>query len=163
MISLRHCLPLALAALCCACTTPEEKADAAFAELCAVAEQVRAELAAITDAGSAEAALPVLEEQARALSDVLTRLDDLAEDPDLPQEARRRLGEQYHEPLHAVADAAMREAHRIVVRHALYQSKGLGRLARAEYAHYGNKHAHPWPRAVLAGREYRPKPPKKQD
>ncbi len=161
MTFFRSCFTLTLAALCCSCSSPEEKADAAFAELCAVVELVHAELAAITDAESAEAAVPVLEEQARALSDVLTRLDDLAEDPDLPQDARRRLGEQYHEPLRSKADAALREAQRIVVRHALYQSKGLGRLARAEYAHYGNKNVHPWVRAVLAGREYRPKPARK--
>ncbi len=159
--SFRACLPLALAALCCSCTTPEERADAAFGELCAVAEQLRAELAGISDEASAERALPILAEQADELRDILARLDKLAEDPELTREVRRRLGERYHAPLKTVVDAIVLQAHRLALRE-MYHSEGLTRLARMEYAHYSPRKVHPWVRAVLAGREYRPKLPRKK-
>ncbi len=153
-------LPVVLACLCCACSTPEERADAAFGELTAVVEQIRAELAGITDAETSRLALPALTEHAEALRDTLSCIDELAEDPALPQDARRRVSEQYHEPLRAAVDAALREGQRLA-RRALYHSDGLNRLLRRELAHYNTKGVHPWPYAVLAGRECRPKPPHK--
>ncbi len=154
----RLVLPVALAALCCSCSTPEERADAAWGELIALAGQVRASLASVVDAESAEQAVPVLSGHAEALRDVLEQLDELGEDPDLPQEARRRLGKHYHAALKAEVEGALKEANRVVVRHRLYNCKGLERLARMQYAHYGTHGVHPWPRAVLSAREYRPQP-----
>ncbi len=150
-----------LTLLCSSCISPEERACAAFAELCAQMEQLRVELAGMTDADSVQRALPALEAQAEELRELLSGIDELAEDPDLPQEARQRVGAQYHEPLRAAVEAALHELHRMG-RHSLYHSAGLKRLARREYAHYSQRGVHPWPRAVFAGREYRPRPPRQQ-
>ncbi len=156
----RAWFPVLLAFLCCSCTTPEERADAAFAELTTVVEDIRGELAGITDAETARLALPALTGQAEALRDALSRIDELAEDPALPQEARRRVGERHHAPMRAAVDAALREGERLA-RRALYHCDGLNRLIRRESAHYSARGVHPWPRAVLAGREYRPRVKKK--
>ncbi len=152
----RCLLVLVLSCLCCACSTPEQRADAAFAELCERAAQVRAQLASVKDAESAQQSLEALEEQAEALRDVLTRLDELADDPALTPDARQRVGERHREPLREVTRSVLEEAVRLV-RHGLYQCEGLNRLARREFAHYAGKRNHPWPRAVLSGREYRPR------
>ncbi len=155
-LSHRLWLPVVLAALCCSCSTPEERADAAFSELTAGVEQVRAELAGIRDAQKAQLSLPALEELAEDLRETLARIDELAQDAALSPEARRRVGERHHEPLKTAVEAALAEVHRLA-RRALYHSDGLNRLARREYAHYSAKGLHPWPRAVLAGREYQGK------
>ncbi len=154
----RRSLPLALAALCCSCTTPEERAQAAFAELCTEVEELCLQLSGVVDAESADLAAPALEALADSLRDTLSRLDELAEDPELPQDARRRVGEQYHTPLRRAFDATMQQGERLG-RRALFHSERLKRLARRELAHYSTRGVHPWPRAVLRGREYRPKPP----
>ncbi len=144
-----------MALLCCSCSTPEQRADAAFAELCELAGALRAELSAVVDAESAQHAVPALEERAEALREVLARIDELAADPDMTPDARHRVSERHREPLREVTHSVLEEAVRLV-RHGLYQCEGLNRLTRREYAHYASKGNHPWPRAVLAGREYRP-------
>ncbi len=154
--SLRPCLPVVLSLLCCACSTPEERADAAFAELTAMVQQLRAELAGIGSEAAAQQALPLLEEQAQELREILEQLDELALHPDMSPEARRRVGATHHAPLRAATDAAMEELVRLA-RHGLYHVEGLNRLARRELAHYSTKGVHPWPQAVCAGREYRVK------
>ncbi len=160
-LTLRAVGMLLLSALCCSCSTPEERAEAAFAELQGMVQYIGRSLATVVDDASAEAAAPVLEEQAEDLRDALNTIDGLADDPDLPQEARRRLGERYHEPLRTLTDAALREVYRVGKRD-FYHSDRLRNLARREFAHYSVKGVHPWPRAVLAGRQYRPKPPREQ-
>ncbi len=156
-LSHRFLLAPLLAALCCSCTSPEERAHSAFAELCLLAGQVQHELATVVDRESADRASARLAELAEELRDVLSRLDALAEDSDLTPELRRSIGQQYHAPLREAVHGALKESERVVMRHMFWQSKALERLARREYAHYGAKGVHPWPRAVYAGREYRAK------
>ncbi len=154
--SFRPCLPVVLALFCCACSTPEERADAAFAELTAKVQELQAELAGIGREASAEHALPQLEEQAEDLRGILKRIDELAIDPDMTPEARRRVGDAHHASLLAATEAAVEEAVRLG-RREFCHSEGLRRLARHEYAHYSAKGVHPWARAVLKGREFKPR------
>ncbi len=153
---LRSCLPVVVALFCCACSTPEEKADAAFSELTAMVRCLRGELAAITNAEQAERALPQLEEQAEELRDILERIDELAIHPEMTPEARKRVGETHHAPLQAEVDAIVAELIRMG-RRGMQLSENMKRLIRRETAHYGTRGVHPWPRAVLRGRVYRPK------
>ncbi len=154
---LRCAAPLALAALCCSCSTEEERADAAFAELCSLLVQVEAELGAVTDELSADTSVETLEAMGDRLYELLEELRERGDSPDMPQEARQRLGAKWHEPLRAAVDAAVGRAGRIV-RHNLYFSKPMERLARREMARYSTaEKRYPWPAAVLRGREYRPK------
>ncbi len=148
---LRHGLPLlALGALCCACTSPEEQATAAYTELCTQLHLLQGELSAVQDAASAEQTAPALRERADALRDVLERIDELAESDTLSPEARQRVSEQFHQPLGEAVDAAMQQVIRLGYR-SLYHSRALQHLLRREHAHYSAKGVHPWPRAVIKG------------
>ncbi len=151
----------ALAALVCctSCASREERADAAFAELIAAIDSLTAQLALIDSEQAAEAAAEPLQDCLDDVWDALAEVDKYGEDPELPQEARRRIGEKYHEGLSRALGAALEQGGRLGARR-LYRSPKLDQLSRHAYAHFSSTGRHPWPRAVLRGREYRPKPRK---
>ncbi len=140
---------------CCSCATREERADAAFAELIAIVNRLSADLAMVTSESAAEDAAEVLTERCDELWEALAEVDKWGEDPKLPQEARRRIGEQHHRNLALAVEAALQQVSRLS-HHRLYSSPRLEQLARHAYAQFRSTGKHPWPRAVLRGREYRP-------
>ncbi len=149
----------ALAALVCAtsCASREERADAAFAGLVTAIDALTAELARVDSETRAEEAAEGLEERCDELWECLEDVDKWGEDPELPQEARRSIGEKYHAELKRAVDSALAQAYRLAERR-LYSSPRLEKLSRHAYARYRSTGKHPWPRAVFHGREYRPKP-----
>ncbi len=144
---------------CVSCASREEKADAAFADLVEAVDALRDGMASVTGAESAAGGADVLAAACDDFWDALDRIDELGEDPELPQDARARLGEKYHGPLTRSVEAAWGQGMRLYT-HRFYRSKELDRLYRHQVTRYQAKGRHPWLRAVLAGREYKPAPPK---